>query len=278
MRTFFMSAVAAAFALLAPSAASAAVVGQLGLGYETTDFDFNSPFISDPSYDGPSISGAVLAPLHGDHWVIQGDARIQSESYDYGYPGADTYDDSNAHVALHVAYRDDSFAVGGFYAQENYFGDSIQEVGVEAQKYFSGVTIDASAAYGNHDGPYYAEYDAWDAQVGVTGFIGDNWSVEGTVGYAEFDYYYGKTELTTVSIAAEYQIPDSRFSVRAAYINGSADDTYADYDTDTFQIGLVMSLGGESAQERHNTGASLPGADAFDTHWRLLEAGYYSIE
>ena len=280
MQRLIIGALLATLACIAPTTASALVTGHITIGYEDTQFDYDNnyyyEYYGQESYDGPSLSAAVVSPLRGDDgpWIIQGDARLQSQSSDYGYY-SQNYEESSGHAAVHVAYRTDDYAVGGFYGMQNWYGHDIQQVGVEAQKYFSGVTLQGSAAYGEHDGPYWDSYSAWDAQASANFYVNPNTTVGVGVGYAAFDYYGGETELTTVEVNGEYRFPNTRYSVRAAYIRGDASDTYVDYTTDTFQVGLVIDLGAGGAQERDQKGASLSGADAFDTHWRLWQAGYY---
>lgn len=278
MRTFAIAALAASLVCFAPGIASAHVTGVLTLGYEYTDSNFDSCggecSYNDETEQGPSISGAIAAPLMGDDgpWMIQGDGRLQSEEEDYGY--GYTPHSNVGHAALHIAYRTDEYAVGAFYGLQNDHGNDVQEIGIEAQKYWSRFTLQGSAAYGKHSDSCSGcndDYSAWDAQASLTYYVNDSWSVSGNVGYASWDYNYGSTDLTTVGVSAEYRIPETKYSVRAAYIHGDASDTFNDYQTDTFQVALVMDLGSGNARERDQHGASLPGADAFDTHWRLWE-------
>jgi hypothetical protein len=69
------------------------------------------------------------------------------------------------------------------------------------------------------------------------------------------------------------RIPNTNYSIRGAYThgNGNGERCAADYNTDTYQIAFVIDLGSGSARERDQHGASLQGADAFDTDWRLYE-------
>ena len=273
-----MAAAAAAFMLLAaPGIASAEVKGTLRIGWEHTSFDYDNNsyececYSNNYDYNGPSIDVALSSTLDGD-WIVQGDGRSQHEStdYDYGYSS----DDSVGHTAVHLGVRNENYALAGFVALQNWYGDSIPEIGGEGQLYFDHATLDASVAYGKYSGDSYDDYSAWDAQLNGSWYLNDSWTLTGGVGYAKLDYDYGDVSLWTYGVGAEYRIPDSRFSVQAAYIRGEGSATYDDYSTDTFQLGLVIDLGGKTAKERDQTGASLIGANAFDTHWRLL-SDYY---
>ncbi|HVY03738.1 MAG TPA: hypothetical protein VG983_08790 [Caulobacterales bacterium] len=277
---YILAALAAAFVMAAaPGVASAEVKGTLKIGWEDTSFDFDNSYAcgecyydNNYDYNGPSLAVAVSDDLGGD-WFIQGDARAQHESSDWGYGYSSN--DSVGHTAIHVGMRNESYAVAGFVALQNWYGDSIPEIGFEAQKYFDKATLSGSIAYGSYDSDYYYDYDAWDAQAQASYYINDTWTVTGGIGYAKLDYNYGDTSLWTYGVGAEYRIPDSRFSIQAAYIRGEGDDTYDSYSTDTFQIGVNIDLGIGTAKERDQTGPGQIGADAFDTHWRLFSDAYY---
>ncbi|MES1198378.1 MAG: hypothetical protein ABUS48_00150 [Pseudomonadota bacterium] len=284
MRILATAALLASLVCFAPGIASARVTGVATIGYEHTDFDYDHN--SDYYYydvdksDGPSLSAAVAGSLYGDdsHWIVEGEGRLQSSNLKYNDDEeGGSYKENAGHAALHVAYRNDSWAVGAFYGMENFYGDDVQEVGIEAQKYFADATVQASAAYGKHDGSYCCDdYESWDVQVNADYYFNDNWSAGASVGYASWDYYSGNTEMTTVGVSGAYRIPNSNYSVKASYMYGDASDTYVDYKTNTFQIALVIDLGNGTAKERDQEGASLQGADVFDQHWRLWEPSYYA--
>jgi hypothetical protein len=287
-------AIAALFAFLAclvPNIASARVVGSVSVGYENTQFDNNCSYDGEGGcyyyyndvdhYDGPFISASVVGPLHGDDgpWIVQGDARLQSANVEYNdYGSGYNYHGNVGHAAVHVAYRTDTYAVGGFYALENYYGDDVQEIGVEGQMYFSNVTLQGSAAYGKHEdscGGCQDDYNAWDAHARLTYYFNDSWSASGDLGYARWDYTGGDTELTSITLAGEYRIPNSNFSIRGGYTYGDASDTYNDYTTNMFQLAVVLDFGADGARDRDQHGASLMGADAFDQDWRQWQPSYY---
>jgi hypothetical protein len=255
------------------------------LGYDNTQIDYHNcsycNYAFEHAEEGPSLSAAVAAPLHGDDgpWIIQGEGRLQTENDHEDCCG--TSHVNAGHAAAHVAYRTDEYAIGAFYGIQNLSGDDIQEVGVEAQKYFSNMTLQGSVAYGKHsrDCSYCTEYNAWDAHADLTYYFNDSWSAGVGVGYGSFRDTYcsgcqtDTVKLTTIGVHAEYRIPDSNFSIRGAYThgNGNGDRCAADYTTNTYQIAFVVDLGSGSARERDQHGASLQGADTFDTDWRLYE-------
>lgn len=277
MRTLAFAALLASLALFVPSIASARVVGLVSVGYENSQYDYDHnyyDYYNEDRESGPFISAAVAAPLMGDEspWIIVGEGRIQSEKEEYGYGN---YNDSVGHGAVHLAYHTDQYTVGAFYGMENDHGNDVQEVGIEGQMYFDKFTLQGSAAYGNHDGSNCCDdYNAWDAQVGANYYVNDNWTVGANLGYASWDYYGGNTDLTTVGVNAEYRVPNTNYSFRAAYTHGDASDTFDDYTSDTFQIAFVVDLGSDNARDRDRSGVTLQGADVFDQHWRLWEPGY----
>lgn len=286
MRKLMVAALAAGFAIIAPSIASARVSGVLTVGYEHSDINFSNSYCGECSYydeteQGPSLSAAVIAPLIGEdsNWVVEGEGRLQSEKEDFGNGYRPHY--NVGHAAIHIAYRNDSYAIGGFYAIQNDHGDDVQEIGIEAQKYFENMTLQGSVAYGQHDSSCSGcrdDVDAWGSNASLTYYFNDSWSGSVNVGYASWDYYYGgRTNLTTVGVSAEYRIPSTNYSVRASYTHGDASARYSDdYTSETVQVAFVVDLGSENARDRDQHGASFSGADTFDQQWRLWEADFVS--
>lgn len=281
MRNLAFAALLASLAYFAPGIASARVVGIISVGFEDTQYDYDNDgyygeggYYSEDRESGPFISGAVAAPLYGEDspWIVVGEGRIQSEKEEYGYGD---YNESVAHGAVHLAYLTDKFAAGGFYGMENDHGNDVQEFGIEGALFYDKFTVQGSAAYGNHEGSNCCDdYDAWDAQVGANYYVNDSWTVGASVGYASWSYDGGDTDMTTIGLSGEYRVPDSNYSVRAAYMHGDASDTYGDYTSDTFQVAFVIDLGSGNARERDRSGVTLQGADVFDQHWRLWEETY----
>lgn len=287
MRKLWIAALAVGFATLVPGIASARVSGVLTVGYEYSDINYNNNYCGECSYygdeteQGPSLSAAVIAPLMGEdsNWVVEGEGRLQSEKEEYGYGYSPHY--NVGHAAIHVGYRNDSYAVAGFYAIQNDHGNDVQEIGAEAQKYFSNMTLQGSVAYGHHDsscGGCNDDVSAWGGQASLTYYFNDNWSAGASVGYASWDYAYsGSTNLTTVGVNAEYRVPNTNYSVRAAYTHGDGNGRYNnDYKSDTVQVALVLDLGASNARDRDQHGASFSGADVFDQQWRLWETNFVS--
>ena len=276
MQRIAFAALAALVLLCAPNIASAQIVGTITLGYENNQFDYDDYYYGVDEESGPYLGAAVVAPImnDNDNWIVLGEGRIQSENEDYPY--SDEYHGNVAHGAVHVGYRTDKWTVAGFYGMENFYGDDVQEVGAEAQLYLSNVTLEATTAYGEHEGSYCCDdYEAWNAAANVNYYINNSWSVSGHVGYASWDYYGGDTELTTLGVDVEYRVPNTNYSVRGAYVHGDADDTYGDYTSDTFQVAFVVNLGADTTQERDRSAVGLSGAETFDLHWRLWEQVYY---
>jgi hypothetical protein len=277
MRTFAIAAVLASLALLSPGIASAKVMGTVTLGYEYDSYDTSGDnYYSEDHEQGTFISGAVIGPVMNDSsdWFIEGAGRIQSEAEKYNHV-SETFNDNVGHGAIYLGRRDSDWGLAGYYAIQNDHGSDVQEVGAEVQKYFSNMTLDASATYGKHNGSYCCDdYSAWDVQADLTYYFNDDWSASAGVGYSAFDYHSGNTDITTVGVSGEYRIPSTNFSVRGSYTYGDASDTYADYKSNTFQVAFIVDLGATSAKDRDQHGASFHGADSFDQDWRLWEASY----
>jgi long-subunit fatty acid transport protein len=142
------------------------------------------------------------------------------------------------------------------------------------------MTLQGSAAYGKHEKSCDwcgDDYDGWDLQASLTYYFNDNWSGTVGVGRASWSYYDGDTDMTTLSLAAEYHVPDTNYSIRGGYVYGDADDTYNDYTANSFQVAFIVDLGSDNARDRDQHGASLNGAEAFDQHWRLWESCNYGF-
>ena len=277
MLRIVIAAAAVVFAFCAPGIASAQIVGTITLGYEDNEYDFDDGYYyGEDRESGPFLGAAVAAPLMRDNtnWIVVGEGRIQSEKEEYSYGEEDH--ESVAHGAVHVGYRTDKWTVAGFYGMENDHGSDVQEVGAEGQLYLTHMTVEGTAAYGDHEGSYCCDdYDGWNAQGNVVYYFNSLWSAGANVGYASWDYYGGSTDLTTVGVNVEYWVPNTNYSIRGAYVHGEADDTYGEYSSDTFQAAFVVNLGADNAQERDHSGVGLSGADSFDLHTRLWESIYY---
>ncbi|MBL8535912.1 MAG: hypothetical protein JNM59_00755 [Hyphomonadaceae bacterium] len=306
MKKIALATALGVFALLAPNAASARVVGALSIGWENTEFSYDNSYsdycegycylTGEDKESGPFISGAVAAPLlrNNDNWIVVGEGRIQSEKEEYS---SDYYYDENgyeshdnvAHGAVHLAYHTEEWAAAGFYGIENDHGWDVQMAGLEGQLYLPNMTLDGAFAYGTHDGGTYSYdgYDAWQAQANMAYYLNDNWTFGVGVGYSsqEYDQNGPQTDLTTVGVSAEYWVPESNYSIRAAYVHGDASVDYAnyyyggsvDYSSDTIQVQFVLNFGTENARDRDQSGLGLSGADGFDLHTRLREdVGYFA--
>lgn len=285
MRNVMIAALAAVAALAMSGTASAEVRGHVAIGWETTDFEFDSMFDGEGFYDydfkyqGPNIEVNVIGPVADTGLFIMGDGRMQTQSteYSYYYGSSEDFEEASGHAALFLGVRNENHGVAGFYAIQNWYGHSIQVVGVDVQKYFGVATVEASAAYGTHGGPAFDEYDAWTVQLGVTAYMGDNITFGGSIGYSAWDYNFGETDITSFEINGERRFENSPYSVRLAYIRGEAEDTFGDYSTDTIQVSFVIDLGSGNLRERNEEGASFSGADWFDTQARLWQGGSYVL-
>jgi hypothetical protein len=276
MQRIAIAAAAAILAFCAPGIASATVVGTVYAGWERSDYDYDNFYYGEDHEQGPFLGASVVAPLtnENDNWIVVGEGRIQSEKETY----SGGYDEHSnvAHGAIHIGHRTDRWTVAGFYGIENDHGNDVQEIGAEVQYYLPNMTLEGTAAYGDHDGGTgCCDYDGWNAQGNLTYYFNNVWSAGASLGYASWDYIGGSTDITTATVKVEYWVPSTNYSIRGAYTHGEADDTYGDYSSDTFQVAFVVNMGASDAQERDHSGVGLSGADSFDLHWRLWEEVYY---
>jgi hypothetical protein len=233
MRNIILSAAAALVVLALPGVA-AAQSGYVGAAWSTTQVDgFDDA-------DAYGVEGAVA--FEGSNSIsFEIDAAISdSDDTDAAYG-----------VTGHLFTRNSDYLFGGFVGVASSDDSTAWTAGVEANKYFSNVTLAGAIAYASDDD---ADVDGY----GVTGqaryFVQDNFRLDATVGWASLDGGGADDDALSLGVGGEYQFAAAPISIRAGYARVSFDE--ADIDADTFTIGVRYNFGGTTLFDRDRSGAS----------------------
>jgi hypothetical protein len=252
MRKVLLGATAA-LAFVAPGVASAETSGHVGASYGNTEIDGLGEF------DTYGIDGAVATDL-GSNWLLQFDASSHNLDFD---GGGET---SAGGAYVHIAKRGSGHTLAGVVGMTDIFGLSGETIGAEGQMFFSSVTVNGSAVYGNFD---EADFDVWNLHLDGTFFVTENFGLTGGVNHSEADSSGSEFDWTTWSADAAYRFANSPFSVFGGYAYTDFDD--AGGEADTWRIGVRYDFGTDSLQASSQTGASLNGASAFASQLRFLD-------
>lgn len=237
MKTFLVGAAAAA-ALIAPGVASADTQGAIDFTFEQTDYD-NS--FSD--FDTYALGGGFAADVsHGLRLQLDGRAVLQD--FD-GFSG----DSSHGYAAAHLSGDLGGFNVGGFLGIVNYYGDAGTFLGAEARHAFGNFVADGSIGHADFD----SGYDGTSYRLGGSYFFMPNFSVSGGYGFTGIDSGQDH-DITEWKFGAAYQFTNN-IELYGAYIDSENDRSVsADYEFETFQIGMRLNFGGGTLQDNTNTG------------------------
>lgn len=253
MKKYLLGA-AAALAVGAPSA-YADTSGHVDFSYQTANIDWGGG--SEDDIDYWDLGGAVVTPLH-DGWNLE----LSANHSNYTWDGSD-WDGAATAVSLHAFYRNDSYGLGGYAGFGGIWGATAYMVGGEGQMYLPNATLTGAIQWANTSD--YWDYSAWDMRVGGSYFFNDDFAVNGTISYTEFDDY--DTNATGIGIGAEYRFAGSAFSINGSYLNESWDYGSSDADADVFRIGGSWDFGTGSLKERSQEGASFDSARPFIDVW-----------
>jgi hypothetical protein len=166
---------------------------------------------------------------------------------------------------VHIGKRGTGHALAGLVGMTDLFGAAGETVGAEGQLFFSSVTVNGSAVYGNFD---EFDFDLWNLHLDGTFFATENFGVTGGVSHSEADSSGSDFNWTTWSADAAYRFAGSPFSLFAGYAYTDYDDTGG--EADTWRFGIRYDFGTDSLQSSSQTGASLNGADAFASQLRKV--------
>lgn len=237
--TLALAFLATALGAVSPAAAEiVSTVAVSGARIELEDVPF-----SGFDYDGPTLSGAVAAPL-GDRFAVQADAHYSRLENDHGG------EQELGAVTLHVHRRTPEWLVG-FYVGGEYVGETYWAGGVEAQYNFSRASFHAAAgvAEGNQSG------DAANARAGARFFVTDNLLVDAAIDHTRVS----DIDVNSLEFGGEWKPSSSLpFSVFAAYRAHDSDDFGPVGDTNTFELGVRATWGARTLLERERKGPRLP--------------------
>ena len=124
-------------------------------------------------------------------------------------------------------------------------------VGLEGQLYMARTTLDGAVSYSEGDD---ADAELTAADVGLTHFFTDNFSVGGSAGFGNIDTGAGDGDATTFGLNAEWQFASAPISIFGGWQHVEIDDI--DSDADTLGVGVRYNWGG-SLIDRNRSGAGL---------------------
>jgi hypothetical protein len=144
-------------------------------------------------------------------------------------------------------------AIGAFAGISNGGGETLYGGGLEGQAYFSSATLYGTLGFGRlNDG---LDYDVFAAKLGGRYFVGENFRLDGSLGYVKYAATgVEDTDTVVASVGAEYRLSAIPASVRLSYQwanpNGLAPSS------ETFRVGLRWALTGETLAQRDRLGPS----------------------
>lgn len=249
----FASAALAAALIAAP--ASAEMAGQVDASYALHNWNYDAGY--DYNNSNIALGGAFVTEL-SPGVIIQVDGQGDLYRWDNS-----SGDDSFGYAAVHVAQRTDQYSIGVFAGLENYYGDGGPIVGLEGQAIMSDVTFNADVGYAHFRS--YNDYTLWDANLGATFFVSDNFAINGALGWESWNSYYDYDGWNG-TIGAEYKFDGSPASIFASYRRDDIDrqSSTNDYTVDAFTFGVRLAFGSETLRTRINSGASFTGAQSLN--------------
>lgn len=167
--------------------------------------------------------------------------------------------DSHAYAALHAYTGAGGWDFAGYVGILNYYGDGAPMIGGETRTEFGNLSLQGSLGYAEFD--EFFDYSAWDLGVSGQFFFTPNFALTGQVGRTDFDTEFTDYEVIDVGIGAAFQFANA-MQIYGGYIrtDGESDPSGNDYEADTFRIGFRYNINGGTMQEVQNDGASWNGA------------------
>ncbi|MFT3727953.1 MAG: outer membrane beta-barrel protein [Terricaulis sp.] len=231
MKKYLLGA-AALLAMAAPAVAHADPTGYVGLDYANTHIDGLG------SADGWGAEGAVAFD-GGSGVAFELDANVLDNDSDTAWGAAG-----------HLFVRNDQYLFGGFVGATTADSDTVWNVGLEANSYFSpNWTLAGALQYGSDD-----DTNAWGVNAALRYFATDNFRIQGTAAWADLDTPGGGDNLWSLGAGAEYQFATTPISLGLDYTHSETDDS--DLSADSVKVSLRWNFGGGSLLERDRHGAS----------------------
>lgn len=173
--------------------------------------------------------------------------------------GNSSGDDAQGYAALHAVTEGGAWDFGGFVGLLDYYGDSGMMIGAETRTNFGNLSLQGNLGYADFD--EFFDYNLWDARIDAAYFFMPNFAVTAGVGHSEWEAFYD-SDATTLSIGAAYQFANN-FTVSGEYVNTDGEsDAPSEWEGDTFRIALRFDINGGSLQDITNDGASWNGGAA----------------
>jgi len=234
---------AAAVAIAAPASAFADTSGYIEGGYETSEYDGGGDF------DALHLGGGIAQDFGG--WGVQFDARTVNQEWD----GAGDY--SHGYAAVHAFTSGGAWDFGGYIGLLDYYGDSGKMIGAETRTAFGNISLNGALGYADFEN-FGSDYNALDLRVNGAYFLNPNFAINAGIGHTDWESGIDSDALD-LSLGATYQFANS-FALYGEYVNTDGDNTFGDWEIDTFRIGVRYNIGGGDLQTVTNEGASWSGA------------------
>lgn len=239
MKTVFFASAAAA-ALIAAPAFAQDTAGSVGVSYQYNETDVNS--IKGIDTDAFALDGVVATPIFGD-WTVTAAAKVENVEGDFA-KSETQLSGSAALTKLVGTYR-----LGGFYAAEESYGDTVTTFGAVTQKYFDKATVTGIVAYSN-----VGQEDTWSVNADAAYYATPALRLNAGIGYDNVDFKVGDVEYVSATVGAEYQLAASPYSIFGSYTYTDSDDLRL--EDNGIKIGVRYNFGG-NLQARDRAGAGL---------------------
>lgn len=165
-------------------------------------------------------------------------------------------DDSHGYAALHAATEGGPWDFGGFAGLINYYGVGGVMVGAETRTNFGNLSLQGNLGYADFDS--FTDYSLLDVAVDASFFFMPNAAITGGVAFSEWDAFTD-SDAVTLSIGGAFQFANG-FTLHGEYLNTDGDnDGGGSWENDTFRIALRYDINGGSLQQVTNDGASWNG-------------------
>lgn len=239
MKTVFFASAAAA-ALIAAPAFAQDTAGSVGVSYQYNETDVNG--IKGIDTDAFALDGVVATPIFGD-WTVTAAAKVENVEGDFA-KSETQLSGSAALTKLVGTYR-----LGGFYAAEESYGDTVTTFGAVTQKYFDKATVTGIVAYSN-----VGQEDTWSVNADAAYYATPALRLNAGIGYDNVDFKIGDVEYVSATVGAEYQLAASPYSIFGSYTYTDSDDLRL--EDNGIKIGVRYNFGG-NLQARDRAGAGL---------------------
>lgn len=170
----------------------------------------------------------------------------------------------HGYAAVHAFTQGGGWDFGGFLGLLDYYGDAGMMLGAETRTHFGNFSLQGTLGYAEFDS--WSDYNLWDIRVDGAFFLQPNFAITGGIGYSEWDAG-SDSDALTLSLGAAYQFVNG-FTLYGEYINTDGDGSGFNWEADTFRIGLRFDFNGGSLQDITNNGASWNGGAAL--HEQML--------